>query len=69
MEDDFNSFVEWAGCPFLIFSDGHPAHPTYIHPLIQQRQRIRSQISPWIGDEKNQLQYLKSLASVGYTVN
>ncbi|NET80496.1 MAG: hypothetical protein F6J94_00355 [Moorea sp. SIO1F2] len=32
--------MEWASCPFLIFSVVQDAHPTYIHSLIQQRRII-----------------------------
>ncbi|NER88844.1 hypothetical protein [Moorena sp. SIO3A2] len=31
--------VEWASCPLSIFSGGQDAHPTHIHPKIQQYQK------------------------------
>ncbi len=40
MRDDFNSFVEWAPCPFLIFLGGLDDHPTYIHPASEQCQKF-----------------------------
>ncbi|NEQ75284.1 MAG: hypothetical protein F6K23_20885 [Okeania sp. SIO2C9] len=36
----FNSFVEWAYCPLLIFFSSQDTHPTDIHPASQQWPKI-----------------------------
>ena len=53
MWDDFNSFVEWGSCPFLIFWEWNgdlARSPLNIHPLIQQRQKrcITRSLMGWV---------------------